>query len=114
MTVPVPKPAPLRITAQPGSLLASLLDQRDAARAALDDAEARMEALTAEIKNAVTAAAGARDTDIFSAGRPPLRLAWRVRRTFARKDFDRDHPGLYEAYLAPGKGFWELRALDGR
>ena len=76
-----PLPTP-RVIPQPGTPLHELLGQREAARARLADAEARVKAIDAAIKNMLTAAnPGVPVIDIGGdANITPLRLAWRTPR----------------------------------
>jgi hypothetical protein len=111
---PPPKPPPVVITAQPGSRLTDLLDRRDIARAQQADLTGQVDALTAAIKNEVTeACAGAAVIDIDSPGRKRLRLAWRQGNRVDTAALKREMRHVYDHYLRPGKGYWELRELSG-
>jgi hypothetical protein len=111
---PAPKPLPVLIAAQPGSRLTDLLDRRDIARAQLADLTGQVDSLTAAIKNEVTEACqGAAVIDIDSPGRRRLRLAWRQGNRVDTTALKREMRAVYDRYLRPGKGYWELRELSG-
>jgi hypothetical protein len=110
-----PKQPPLLITAQPGSPLTDLLDRREAARAELAEVTARVDALTAAIKDQTTGAVpeGTEVIDIDSPGRRRLRLAWRQGNRLDTARLKLEQRPIYDAYLRPGKGYWDLRELSG-
>lgn len=110
-----PKPPPFLITAQAGTPLTDLLDRREAARAELAEVAARVDSLTAAIKDQTTGAApeGTAVIDIDSPGRGRMRLAWRQGNRVDTERLKNEMRQVYDAYLKPGKGYWDLRKLRG-
>lgn len=122
MTIP-DAPPPVQVIPPEGSELARLVAQRPAAKAAAKEADDRVKDNKAEILAAIVnspevRAATAANAGIMpgrilvtgAAGVPGQKATWHGNeRTFDRKKFDADFPGLYEKYLIPAQGFWELR-----
>lgn len=117
---PQPPPAPPRIAVAPapGSRLESLLLQRDAALAAVEEAKARAEAIVDGIKNEVSAllprnpetgqiTAKAADIAAGPWG-PALTMTWKPWWHFDVPAFKKANPRLYASY-ADLRGHWELR-----
>ena len=115
-TVPVPPPAPpVQLNPAGTTDLGRLLEQLAVAKAAVTEAEARRDAIIADIK-----AQGVRFATALNGGtapehirfaaaatRPPWNLDWVTERRFSTEKFKADQPALYEAYRVP-KGRWVL------
>lgn len=126
MSMPAPgtppqrqRETPVRIDPLPGSQLDQLMDDRTAAKAALDIAKEWFKAADAKIKNQIPAALTRPDDSIpgriviGGAGhRPDIAMCWEKTGKFDREKFDADFPGLYERYLIPG-GHWVIRQAGG-
>ncbi len=109
-----PAPAPVTLTARPGSRLEELQASYDSAKAAKEDAVARFDALTTAIKVEMAAAAPPGTTDITldsASGLPRLRLKWLMPYRFDSKRFKAEHPDIYVRYEVRG-GNWTLRQAD--
>lgn len=114
-----PPPAP-RVDPVPGSPLDQLMNQRQAAKEALAEAEKRFDALDAQVKAQTTLAfmnpaTGEVPARIIIGGSPvrdDMVLAWKPERRFDVKSFAAADPVTYEAYRKPG-GHWEIRKLGG-
>jgi hypothetical protein len=105
--------APPRIVPQPHTPLHELLGQREAAKAAVAEAEARLEAISSAIKNLVTQAnPGIAVFDIAGdANIAPLRLAWRTPQGLDTDRFKTEQREMYRHYLIWKKPYWELRPV---
>lgn len=107
-------PLPVQLAAAAGSREEELLASYDSAKAALEDAKARFEAVTSALKNEMAATAPPGSTDIVLSGQPGLprlRLRWKMPYRFDSKRFKAEHPEIYVRYEVQG-GNWELRAAD--
>jgi len=115
-TVPVPPPAPpVQLNPAGTTDLGRLLEQLAVAKAAVTEAEARRDAIIADIKaqgvRFATALNGGTAPERIRFGgtatRPPWNLDWVTERRFSTEKFKADQPALYEAYRVP-KGRWVL------
>lgn len=104
----------VQLTALGGTRLEELLAGYESAKAAFEDAKSRLDALTAALRNEMTASAPKGTATVVLSGAPGLprlRLSWKAPWRFDSKRFKADHPELYVRYEVRG-GHWELRA-DG-
>jgi hypothetical protein len=118
---PVQQAAPPQPRVNPAqdSPLDQLMNERQAAKEAIDEATRRFKSADARVKGQTTLAFMAPDGSIppriiigGSAVRDDMVLAWKPERRFDTEKFAADYPDLYEAYRRPG-GHWELRKLGG-
>lgn len=105
--------------------LDALLARYDAAKADLDEAKAKMESLTSEVKNWVTGQyvrhASSEHGDPATPHeryaltsrnlRAPLTLTWTVRRTVDTSRLRAELPAIANAYLKTS-GFWMLKRVS--
>ena len=113
---PGPPPAPpVQLNPAGTTDLGRLLEQLAVAKAAVTEAEARRDAIIADIKaqgvRAATALNGGTAPERIRFGgtatRPPWNLDWVTERRFSTEKFKADQPVLYEAYRVT-RGRWVL------
>lgn len=112
-------------TAQPywyapaqGSPAEQYLDQLDAAKAAVTEAETHLRDLVKTIEAEVAAdiarqlPPGAALPPVITIAGGPHRqgrvMRWKIPRKFNRKGFDAAYPGVYAAWITDGDGYWQL------
>jgi hypothetical protein len=110
---PATPPPPPRVTPVPGQPLHELLGQREAAKAQLAEAKARVDTIDKAIKNMLTQAnPGVAVIDIAGdSSVAPLRLAWRTPRRLDTERFKAEQKQMYDHYLTWGTPYWELRPI---
>lgn len=116
--IPPPiEPPPLLVdvtTAGPDDRLAVLYAAYPEAKAAKDDAEAKLKAITDGIKLELTTRApeGTKKLELKGPGGVPLRLAWQITHRFNSKRFAAEQAAVYESYREPS-GAWVLAPIKG-
>jgi hypothetical protein len=110
----VAEPTPVVLTAPPGSRLEQLHASYADAKAAADEASARVKAITDAIKLELTAAAPEeRRIELAGDTGPTLRLTYTERWTLDTKRMKAEDPHTYVRYAKKG-GAWSLRAAGGQ
>ena len=117
MTTPPAPPAAIpQVTPVPRSRLEQLLDMREGARAALKEAEQRVEAIEKGIQAEVAGAYPGQPV-IGIAGsphRPALRLRYHQGNWYVPvKTLRSKHPAVWNELAEQGKGWWQLHQADG-
>lgn len=110
MTAEAVNPAPVQVTAPPGSRLEELLASYEGAKAAAEEATARFEAITGAIKAELSSAyPGTGDISLSGApGLPRLKMTWLHPWRFDSKRLKEENPLMYVRYAKQG-GHYELR-----
>ena len=107
----VPVPAAVTLQSVPGSRLEQLLASYESVKAAYEEAQARMNALTDALKAEMSASAPQGTQEILLTGPPglpQLRMRWQSPYRFDVKRFRNENPALYVQYETRG-GHWEIR-----
>jgi hypothetical protein len=118
MTTPPAPPAAIpQVVPPPGSRLEQLLDMREAANAALKEAEQRVEMIKAGIAYETTALTGPGHAVIDIAG-APHRKGLRLRYHQGQWDVPVEvlrtrYPAVWNAEAKQGRGWWQLHPLGG-
>ena len=109
-----PPPPVIVLIAYPGSRLAELQASYDSVKAQYEEAKSRFDALTAALKEEMSAAVPPGATDVAldaPPGLPRLRLSWKSPYRFDAKRFRAERPDIYVRYEIRG-GHWELRVAE--
>ena len=104
-----------QVTPVPGSRLEQLLDMREAARAALSEAQERLSAIKAGIMtDAAAAFPGAAVISITGGpNRPALRLRWHDGNWYVPAETLRNkYQGVWDELRKRQRGHWQLHLLD--
>lgn len=105
-----------QLTPEPGSRLEQLLDMRDAAKAALEEAKARLAAIDAGIMtDAAARHPGAPVIDITgTATRPPLRMRWHPGNLYVpAEELRTRYLDVWNELCRRQKGHWGLHPVTG-
>lgn len=109
---PAIEPEPHAVVAEQGTRLEQLHAAYADAKAAADEAAARLKAITDALKVELTAAAGpeARRIELTSGPGPALRLTYTESWRLDSKRLKAEHPETWVAYAKKG-GSWTLKAV---